>query len=121
MVGIDTDPYAIGAASVTAQDTGLPVRFVRGRVERVLSRELPADLVLLNPPRAGVERAVVEALKAEPPERLIYVSCDPATLARDLERLSSVYRLVDCRGFDMFPQTAHVETVVTLQRRDASA
>lgn len=118
VVGIDTDPYAIGAASVAAQESGLPVRFLRGRVEQRLSKELPADLVVLNPPRAGVARGVAVALTREPPDRVIYVSCDPATLARDLARLGEVYRLVDTRGFDMFPQTAHVETVVTLQRRD---
>lgn len=117
VVGIDSDPYAIGAASVAAEDSGLPVHFVRGRVEHTLARELPADLVLLNPPRSGVEQEATEALEREPPERVIYVSCDPATLARDLKRLASSFEVVELRGFDMFPQTAHVETVVGLRRR----
>lgn len=117
VIGIDADPYAVGAASVAAEEAGLSARFVRGLVERVLSRELPADLVLLNPPRTGVEREVASALTRDPPARIVYVSCDPATLARDLKRLGGEFEIAACRGFDMFPQTAHVETVVTLGRR----
>ena len=117
VVGIDSDPFAIGGASVAAEDAGLPARFVHGRVERALARELPADLVTLNPPRAGVEREVARVLRESGPGRVIYVSCDPATLARDLQRLGDRYEMVACRGFDMFPQTAHVETVVSLGRR----
>jgi 23S rRNA (uracil1939-C5)-methyltransferase len=117
VVGIDSDPYAVGAARVAAEDSGLPARFVRGEVERVLARELPADLVILNPPRAGVEREATTALERQPPDRIIYVSCDPATLARDLKRMADVFEVVDLRGFDMFPQTAHIETVVSLRRR----
>jgi 23S rRNA (uracil1939-C5)-methyltransferase len=68
--------------------------------------------VLLNPPRAGVDERVCAALESQsvPPRALIYVSCNPATLARDLTRLPS-YRIESLTGFDMFPQTAHVETV----------
>lgn len=121
VVGVDSDPFAVGAASVAAEDAGLPARFLRGRVERVLARELPAELVLLNPPRTGVEREVTRVLNRDGPARVIYVSCDPATLARDLQRLAQSYDLLACRGFDMFPQTAHVETVVSLRRREGPA
>jgi 23S rRNA (uracil1939-C5)-methyltransferase len=84
-------------------------------VERAIRRVLPADLVVLNPPRAGLHESVADALRnGQPrPRRLIYVSCDPATLARDLRRLGGV-QLRSVRGFDMFPQTAHVETVCEL-------
>jgi 23S rRNA (uracil1939-C5)-methyltransferase len=71
---------------------------------------------VLNPPRVGVDAKVTEALQAYGPPRLIYVSCDPATLARDIGRLSSSYEVVDVRAFDLFPQTAHVEVVVVLKR-----
>jgi len=64
----------------------------------------------------GVAREVVEALIRKPPARVIYVSCDPATLARDLKALAERFRVAACEAFDMFPQTAHVETVVTLSR-----
>jgi 23S rRNA (uracil1939-C5)-methyltransferase len=85
-------------------------------VERALVHELPADLVLLNPPRSGVNEEVLEGLLKKPPARVIYVSCDPATLARDLKKLGERFQIAACRAFDMFPQTAHVETVVTLSR-----
>jgi 23S rRNA (uracil1939-C5)-methyltransferase len=85
-------------------------------VEDRIQAALPADLVVLNPPRSGVDETVTEALRAEGPPRLIYVSCDPATLARDIGRLSSSYEVVNVRAYDLFPQTAHVEVVVVLER-----
>jgi 23S rRNA (uracil1939-C5)-methyltransferase len=93
----------------------VPSTVIAGRVEDHLAGALPADVVLLNPPRAGVDARVTEALeRAERrPRALIYVSCDPGTLARDLSRLPA-YRLVSVRAYDMFPQTAHVETVCEL-------
>lgn len=92
-----------------------PSSAVAGRVEDHLAAALPADVVMLNPPRSGVDAKVTAALESvpTPPRALFYVSCDPATLARDLSRLTR-YRLVDVRGYDMFPQTAHVETVCEL-------
>jgi 23S rRNA (uracil1939-C5)-methyltransferase len=75
----------------------------------------PFDFVLLDPPRAGAEPETVEALLALRPPRISYVSCDPATLARDLRALTEGgYRLHSLRAFDMFPQTHHVETVTHL-------
>jgi 23S rRNA (uracil1939-C5)-methyltransferase len=94
----------------------LPSRAVQGRVEDILPSVLPADLVILNPPRAGVDARVTETLEANASHirGLIYVSCNPATLARDVSRLPS-YRVEAIRAFDMFPQTAHVETVCELR------
>jgi 23S rRNA (uracil1939-C5)-methyltransferase len=93
-----------------------PSKAVRGRVEDVLPSAMPADLVILNPPRAGVDARVTETLEANAGRirALIYVSCNPATLARDLSRLPS-YAIESVRAFDMFPQTAHVETVCELR------
>ncbi|HWV58275.1 MAG TPA: hypothetical protein VNZ57_12550, partial [Longimicrobiales bacterium] len=90
--------------------------FHAARVEDVLSSLLPADLVVLNPPRTGVDAAVAEALKVSPVPRILYVSCDPATLARDAARLGAGYVVRSVRCFDLFPQTAHVETVAELER-----
>ncbi|HXF96383.1 MAG TPA: 23S rRNA (uracil(1939)-C(5))-methyltransferase RlmD, partial [Gemmatimonadales bacterium] len=67
------------------------------------------------PPRAGLHWNVTLRLTAQPLPRVAYVSCDPATLARDLRRLSVNYHLRAVRAFDLFPQTAHVETVVVLE------
>jgi len=75
---------------------------------------LPADLVIVNPPRAGIDAKVARALVDRPPARLIYISCDPATLARDLGRLSPKLEPRSIRCFDLFPQTAHVETIAEL-------
>ena len=94
-------------------------RSVTARVEDALAGALPADVVVLNPPRAGVDARVAERLGADAHVRaIIYVSCDPATLARDVARMPAwcVARLT---AFDMFPQTAHVETVCELVRGGA--
>lgn len=112
VVGIELDALAVQAAREAGIDGA---RFEAGRVEELLPAALPADLVILNPPRGGLDPAVPEALVASPSPRIVYVSCDPATLARDLARLAPRYRLASVRCFDLFPQTSHVETVAELQ------
>lgn len=110
VLGIEVDERAVAIGREGAPEG---VRFVADRVEARLPAALPANLVIVNPPRAGLDPAVPEALNAKPPERLLYVSCDPATLARDAARLTR-FRLHSLRCFDLFPQTAHVETVAEL-------
>jgi 23S rRNA (uracil1939-C5)-methyltransferase len=90
-------------------------RAIAAPVEQALPDALPADLVVLNPPRTGLDERVPAQLQAgnQIPRTLIYVSCNPATLARDVRRLDR-YMIRSLRGFDMFPQTAHVETVCEL-------
>lgn len=117
VTGIELDPAACAAARAGAPP-GVAVR--EGRVEEHLPGELPADLLVVNPPRAGLGRDLVRAVVAAPPSRLVYVSCDPATLARDLRGLMAAYTLASTRCFDLFPQTAHVETVVALAARERS-
>ena len=113
VLGIERNPEAARAASHDAPE-GFAVW--TGTVEDRIEEALPADLVVVNPPRSGVDARVTEVLQAAGPPRLIYVSCDPATLARDIGRLSSSYEVVNVRAFDLFPQTAHVEVVVVLER-----
>jgi 23S rRNA (uracil1939-C5)-methyltransferase len=113
VVGIELDPQAVDEAARSAPEGAT---FVEGPVEELIRAHLPADLVVLNPPRAGVHVDVTDALIAAQAERIIYVSCNPATLARDLKRLAPVYRVELLRSFDLFPQTAHVETVAVLAR-----
>lgn len=88
---------------------------LRARVEEALPKALPADAVVLNPPRAGTDARVTEVLEqiSKKPRVIVYVSCNPATLARDIQRLPG-YRVASVIPFDMFPQTAHVETVCEL-------
>ena len=113
VIGIEFDPFAVRLSQGMPTD-GYSV--IEGRVEEELGRLLPADVVILNPPRTGVEPPVVEALLQEPPADIIYVSCDPATLARDVARFGAEYGVAAIRLFDLFPQTSHVETVLHLKR-----
>jgi 23S rRNA (uracil1939-C5)-methyltransferase len=112
VTAIELDPEAAGVCRRRLPEES---RVVVGRVEDVMPSVLPADLVILNPPRSGVDERVAAALAAAdpPPRAVIYVSCNPATLARDLTRMP-VFGVVSVVGFDMFPQTAHVETVCEL-------
>jgi 23S rRNA (uracil1939-C5)-methyltransferase len=73
------------------------------------------DKVILNPPRKGCESSVLEALKNQRVKKIVYVSCDPATFARDCKILKSHYKLKSVQPFDLFPQTVHVETVGCLE------
>lgn len=109
-IEIDRDAAALAASRLPSGS-----RSVAGPVERHLGEALPADVVLLNPPRTGIDVGVASLLdRARPaPRAIVYVSCDPATLARDLARMPG-YRVAAIRSFDMFPQTAHVETVCEL-------
>ncbi len=115
--GREVTAIELDADAVSALRTRLraPSTATAGRVEDHLSAALPADVVLLNPPRGGVDARVTTALQevARAPHAVLYTSCDPATLGRDLARLTR-YRLASVRAYDMFPQTAHVETVCEL-------
>lgn len=105
-------------AVAVSERLGPPEGVIRhaARVEEVLDRLAPAGAVIVNPPRTGLGQAVAERLSAQPCDRLVYVSCDPATLARDLAWLGSAFRVTALKAFDLFPQTAHVETVVEASR-----
>jgi 23S rRNA (uracil1939-C5)-methyltransferase len=97
--------------------------FRTGKVERILHRYLAQglrpDLAILDPPRAGCDIEALQALAALRLPRLIYVSCSPSTLARDLQRLSVLgYQTTGVQPLDMFPQTYHIECVATLTRVD---
>ncbi len=130
-VELDEQATALAAAKlgeVSRAVAGQPTegsRAMAARVEHALPHLLPADVVILNPPRAGVDERVTQALARRggdpntPDARaaaraIIYVSCDPATLARDVARLSG-WRVHALTCYDMFPQTAHVETICELR------
>lgn len=110
-VELDEEATAFAATRLPAGS-----RAIAARVEDVLPRLLPSDVVILNPPRAGVDARVVEALRAarSAPRAILYVSCDAATLARDVSRLAGWgVHAITC--YDMFPQTAHVESLCELR------
>jgi 23S rRNA (uracil1939-C5)-methyltransferase len=103
------------AATVCAERLPSGSRVLAGKVEDRLAAALPADAVIVNPPRTGMHERASALLQrtVRPPRVILYVSCNPATLARDLARMPR-YRIESMLAFDMFPQTAHVETVCEL-------
>ena len=111
VVSVDSDEKAVnwGRARLPA------ARFIAARAEDVLASLPPPHAVVVNPPRAGLHWDVTLRLTSAPVAKLVYISCDPATLARDLSRLNVNYLLKAVRAFDLFPQTAHVETVAILE------
>jgi 23S rRNA (uracil1939-C5)-methyltransferase len=98
-----------------ADRAGTPVRRHALSAEDAVRVLGPAEFVLANPPRVGLAPEVVAAIASRRPARLVYVSCDPATLARDIRRLGPDWRLDAVTAFDLFPQTAHVECVAELR------
>lgn len=121
VVGIEANPAAAADAEVNLRENGCgTARIVQAQVEQALpalASEGRWDLVLLDPPRQGCSRSVLDLLASARTARLVYVSCDPSTLARDLGVLTrSGYRCVSCRPIDLFPQTFHLETVAVLER-----
>jgi 23S rRNA (uracil1939-C5)-methyltransferase len=108
---VESDARAVAEA----ESRGPGARRLTGRVEDVLGQLKRPDLVVTNPPRTGMDQRVTEALERLAPVRIVYISCDPATLARDLTRLPG-YQVGRLQAFDLFPQTAHVETVTMLER-----
>ncbi len=112
---VEVEEDAVETGREAAERHGAPVRFHAARVEDFLRRAPPADLVVVNPPRAGLSRPAARRLAAVRAGALAYVSCDPATLARDLRRLAAGWRVAGVQPFDPFPQTAHVETIAWLR------
>ncbi len=118
VVAVESEGRAVADLHANVQSAGLRNVEIRGgRAERLLPILPRADALLVDPPRTGLPSDCVDTLCDSPPARLVYVSCDPATLARDLRRLVDAgFRLEGLRGFDLFPQTPHVEAVATLAR-----
>jgi tRNA/tmRNA/rRNA uracil-C5-methylase (TrmA/RlmC/RlmD family) len=116
---VESDRVAVADARHNLRDRDV-VRIERGRVDHVLRRRgllRRADLVVLDPPRSGAGRAVVDLVARLQPRRIAYVACDPAALARDLKFFAQRdLVLTDLRSFDLFPMTHHIECVATLVR-----
>jgi 23S rRNA (uracil1939-C5)-methyltransferase len=115
-VGIECVPEAIEDAKANAQINHIEnAQFICAAVEDAVGELSGIDVVLLNPPRKGCEPAVLSNVIRLKPKTVLYISCDPATLARDLSFVCSLgYHIEKVQPFDMFPQTTHVETLVKL-------
>lgn len=126
VVGFDTSAAAVEDARRNAALNGLRAQFACGPAETLYPRRFAGagapDAVVLDPPRAGAAPALLDALLAQPPARLVYVSCSPETLARDLGRLvrDGRFALERVVPVDLFPQTAHLEAIAVLRRGGAS-
>lgn len=120
VIGIEYVPSAIEDAKINAQLNGITnTKFFAGDMKDVLTADFfkehgRADLVITDPPRAGMHPDVVQRLLEMEAPRIVYVSCNAATQARDLEMLSAKYQVERIKPVDMFPQTQHVENVVSL-------
>ncbi len=124
VVGIEYVPEAIADAKVNSQVNGIDnTEFYAGDMKDVLTDEFieqhgRPQVMIIDPPRAGMHADVVKVVLNARPERIVYVSCNPATQARDLAMMNEQYRIVAVQPVDMFPHTHHVENVVKLVRRD---
>ena len=123
VTGIEVNGEAIKFAEENAVFNQLKnTHFIRGDVEKALPQWLKrhqAGLIIVNPPRQGLTKNIIQTLLKTSAESLIYVSCMPSTLARDLQLLAEKYEIIDGFVYDMFPQTAHVETLVHLKRKSS--
>lgn len=123
VIGIEYVPEAIEDAKINAEFNGIEnTFFFAGDMKKVLDKQFierygRPDVIITDPPRAGMDEDVVNTILFAAPKRIVYVSCNPATQARDLALLDVDYRVLKVQPVDMFPHTQHVENVVLLERR----
>ena len=123
VIGIEYVPEAIEDAKVNSQLNGIDnTLFFAGDMKDILTDDFIAehgrpDVIITDPPRAGMHPDVVKTILNAAPKRIVYVSCNPATQARDLQELDAEYRVAEVQPVDMFPHTPHVENVVLLTKR----
>ena len=117
VIGIESVKDAITDAKTNAKRNGIKnASFICGLAEKKIASLKKIDIAIVNPPRKGCDRLFLEMLAEKKPNRIVYISCDPATLARDLEELCRKgYCLEIAQPFDMFPQTMHVECLAVLK------
>jgi 23S rRNA (uracil1939-C5)-methyltransferase len=124
VIGIEYVPEAIEDAKVNSEINGIcNTQFYAGDMKDILTNDFIAqhgrpDVIITDPPRAGMHQDVVDVILNAEPERIVYVSCNPATQARDLQLLDVKYKVMAVQPVDMFPHTHHVENVVLLQKRN---
>ena len=124
VIGIEYVPEAIEDAKVNSQLNGIEnTLFYAGDMKDILTDGFIAehgrpDVIITDPPRAGMHPDVIKTILNAAPKRIVYVSCNPATQARDLHDMDAAYRVAAVQPVDMFPHTPHVENVVLLERRD---
>ena len=124
VIGIEYVPEAIEDAKINSEVNNISnTLFYAGDMKDILNDEFIAehgnpDVIITDPPRAGMHQDVIQTILKASPKRIVYVSCNPATQARDLADLDCQYKVTAVQPVDMFPHTPHVENVVLLERRD---
>lgn len=121
VIGIEAAGKAVRDAKENARLNDISnADFIAGRsenvMEKLIKQDIKPDVIVVDPPRKGCDAAVLKSMGKMSPKRIVYVSCNPSTLARDLKQLSNMYSIKEVQPVDMFPRTAHVEIVVLLQR-----
>ena len=123
VIGIEYVPEAIEDAKVNSAINGIDnTLFYAGDMKDILTQDFinehgRPDVIITDPPRAGMHNDVIDVIMFAAPERIVYVSCNPATQARDLQLLDPMYKVMAVQPVDMFPHTHHVENVVLLEKR----
>ena len=123
VIGIEYVPEAIEDAKVNSEINGIEnTEFFAGDMKDILNRDFiekhgKPDIIITDPPRAGMHQDVIDSILFADPQRIVYVSCNPATQARDLQLLDVAYEVQRIQPVDMFPHTQHVENVVLLEKR----
>jgi 23S rRNA (uracil1939-C5)-methyltransferase len=125
VIGVEYVPEAVADAEINARVNGISnAQFFAGDMKDVLVPEFFAehgapDVIITDPPRAGMHDDVTKRLIESGARKIVYVSCNPATQARDLTLLDQAYEVTAVQPVDMFPQTTHVENIVVLEKRKA--
>ncbi len=120
VTGVDYSKSNIEDANLNKRLNNITnIEFIENKVENVIENFKDIDMIIVDPPRSGLDQKTIENIKRLSPSNIVYVSCDPATLARDINLLKE-YEVVEVTPFNMFPRTYHVETVCILERRQST-
>ena len=120
VTGVDYSKSNIEDANLNKKLNNITnIEFIENKVENVIEDFKDIDMIIVDPPRSGLDQKTIENIKRLSPSNIVYVSCDPATLARDINLLKE-YEVVEVTPFNMFPRTYHVETVCILERRQST-
>jgi len=123
VIGIEIVESAVENARKNADNNKIEARFAKGAAEDIIERlwqeeRISPNKIIVDPPRRGLDEKLVNFLKENPVERIVYISCNPATQARDLKSLKEVYKVEKISLVNLFPKTSHVETVALLSKLD---
>lgn len=121
VIGVEIVEDAVNDARENAKENGLEARFIAGRSEEILEKledgeKIIIDKILVDPPRKGLDKTLVEYLKEKSYSKIVYISCNAATLTRDLEMLKETYKVEKIEIFDLFPNTVSIETLALLSK-----